>query len=70
MVMRIGLESASGQRVAVERRVAAGGEMLQLALDVGQQAGGTEAEEVGLEPAAAELPERPVLRRTGPLGAY
>src|SRR5688572_6420025 len=46
---------ASRHRVAVERRVAAGDVVLELALDVGEQAAGAEAEEGRLHPVATEL---------------
>src|SRR3982075_1423559 len=60
--------------MTVRRRIAPGDEMLQLSLDVGEQRARPEAEEIGLQPAVAELVlheveilER-VLGRTDPAG--
>src|SRR5207253_5860420 len=46
---------SSYHRVAVRRRVAPGHEVLELALDVGEQARGAEAEPVRREPTVAQL---------------
>src|SRR5438034_10415748 len=45
----------SYHRVMVRRRVAPGHEMLELALDVGEQRRGTEPEQIGPQPALAQL---------------
>src|SRR5438093_10784554 len=41
--------------MAMGRRITSGDEMLELALDVGEQARGAEAEQVRLEPTVAQL---------------
>src|SRR3989441_9014582 len=65
---RRSLRRSSYHRVAVRRRVAPGHEVLQLALDVGKQAGGAEPEQLCLEPAVPQLllhQDEPLQRRLG-----
>src|SRR5712692_6535631 len=45
----------SYHRVMVRRRIAPGHEVLELALDVGEQRRGTEPEQIGAQPALAQL---------------
>src|SRR5690348_14215258 len=62
------LELMSDHRVAVGRRVAAGDEVLELALDVGEQRARTDAEQVLAQPAVAQLflhQDKPVERALG-----
>ena len=54
-MIHVGGRGGSGHRVAVRRRVASGGEVLELALDVGEQGAGAEAQQRRAQPGVAQL---------------